>query len=129
MPWGLLSVTKSRKAASAFHGPFLVSDEEMFGEVLIKGSSSSLILRSKSETNLKNLPRHIHGSSVDGDKISCIRCTWASQSRTTRANVSYHSARLFPHYVVVGDEHLDPTAQNIRRLNYLPFFTISMRSV
>ena len=117
-PWGSLSMAKSSSETLAFHGPFLASNQELFGEVLIKGSGSSLTLRSSSEINLGALPRYIHGSSVDGQKISCIDCIWASQSRSTRVQVSYHSAKLFPHHVVVGDEHLDPTAQNIHRLDF-----------
>nr|WP_255457698.1 hypothetical protein [Rhodanobacter sp. K2T2] len=111
-------MAKRLKERSTFHGPFWVTDQEVFGELLIKGSNSTLTLSSGGKMAESSSSQHFHGSSVDGQKITCIECIRSSQGHRSRGQNSYHYTQFFPHYVAVGDEHLDPDAKNIRRFRF-----------
>lgn len=107
------------KTKSSFHGQFFVSDQrQVFGELLVAGRKSMLTLRDGQEINVHGPQRHIRGSSVDGHQITCVACSNSGQGGTYLGKAHYHYTELFPHFVVVGVEHLNPDATVIESLSF-----------
>lgn len=106
------------KTKSSFHGQFSMSAQrQVFGELRVQGRRSMLTLRDEAEINLAGAERHIHGSSVDGHQITCVACIHSGQGSTSQGKTYHHYTELFPHFVVVGVEHLDPHAATIESLS------------
>ena len=61
---------------------------------------------------------HVRGTSVDGHQITCIDCIHSGEGSSSQGNAYYHYTELFPHFVVVGAEHLDPDASTVEELSF-----------
>ncbi|EIL89824.1 HEPN domain-containing protein [Rhodanobacter spathiphylli] len=103
-----------------FHGTFqLPSDISSFGELVVDGRRTLLNLSSQSELPLLRSVGNILGVTLDGKRITCIDCVGSSQGRSTMGHVvTSHYAHVFPHYVVIGDEHVDTKSARIQRISF-----------
>jgi hypothetical protein len=119
MPYRL---TKSTRA-----GTFLLSSEsEIYGELTLAGSKSSLYLHDKNyfRTNAA-ADNYISGVLLDLTRVSLINCVVppvpSSFRRGSDAQNSegYHYAEVFPNFVILGDEHLYPNARTISEIEFL----------
>lgn len=113
-------MTKSSKRDKRFHGSFqLSSGASYFGELVVDGRRTLLNLSSQSELPLFRSVDGILGTTLDGKKITCMDCVGSSQGRSTKGGVAvHHYARVFPHYVVIGDEHVDSKSTCIQRISF-----------
>lgn len=100
-----------------FHLP---ENHEAFGELHLKGQNSRLRLSSNSRLPFFKDEFHLNGTTLDGYKVSCIDCIATSQGSNTwvKESVSTYHARIFPHYVTVGREHLDPSTPVVRSIHF-----------
>ena len=110
---------KARKEASSFHGSFTLPDgKSVFGELLLKGAATSLTLKNASTIGADFERRHLHGVSVDNDHITCVDCIHSDDGHRMRGGITTFYKEVFPHYVVVGREHLDPDAATITSISF-----------
>ncbi len=95
---------------SRLQGNFtLPQSREAVGELLLKGPNSLLRLTSHSDLSVLREVSHLRGTTLDRQKITCIDCVSSSQGSAWKDNdVTHHYADVFPHFVTVGDEHVDP---------------------
>jgi len=101
-------------------GTFQFSPENScFGELILKRGRTNLGLSSKSEFHRHESLDYIRGQTLDGRCITCIDCAWSSRGTNMKDGAeAYHYAHIFPHYVTVGDEHLDPLALVIEQISF-----------
>ncbi len=85
----------------------------VLGELSIKGKDSTLTLSSDTELDLQPHVGTLLGESVTGQKISCVGCILIGQRNSFRSDKALHHATIFPHYVVTGEEHIDPERADI----------------
>jgi len=113
-------VVKVSKRDQRFHGTFqLLNGPSSFGELVIGGRRTLLNLTSQSELPPLRSIGNILGVSLDGKKITCMDCVGSSQGRSTQGRVvTHHYAHVFPHYVVIGNEHIDSKSACIQRISF-----------
>lgn len=113
-------MTRVSKRGKRFHGSFqLSSGASYFGELVVDGRSTLLNLSSQSELPLLRSVDDILGTTLDGKKITCMDCIGSSQGRSTKGGVAiHHYACVFPHYVVIGDEHVDSESACIQSISF-----------
>lgn len=100
-------------------GRFQVSKElSALGELSIKGKDSSLTLSSDTELVLQPHVGTLLGESVAGQKISCVGCILVGQRNSFRSDRALHYATIFPHYVVIGEKHIDPERADIVSVSF-----------
>lgn len=113
-------VTRSKRE---FHGMFeLPAESAVLGHLVIKKESTVLKLNG----DARALPReeaNIFGVTGDGLKISCLDCF--SHGTSTRMwegpagePTLFHQTRFFPHYVLIGREHVDDCSPRIREISF-----------
>jgi ApeA N-terminal domain 1 len=98
-------------------GTFTVlPDKELYGELTLNGANTSLCLHDKKPFSTRSL----HNECVTGvlhddlTKVTLIDCITMKE---VRGNV-FH-AHLFPHFVVYGDYHLDPTENAVTEVHFI----------
>nr|VFK50635.1 MAG: hypothetical protein BECKTC1821D_GA0114238_11157 [Candidatus Kentron sp. TC] len=100
----------------------LPRNREAFGEIRFKGPNSLLNLSSHSEPIFLHEISHLHGTTFDQRKVTCIDCVGFSPgSNNVRQGDDWiHSyfGHCFPHFVTVGDEHVDPGADTVRGIHF-----------
>jgi hypothetical protein len=105
-----------------FSGMFSVSGErEIYGEVTFGGTNTSLYLQDeKSFTVIGNPDKCIHGVLNDLKKVSLINCIGPSEPGVVQGkNGGYHFVDIFPHYVVIGDQHFNPSDETISSISFV----------
>lgn len=105
---------------SRLHGTFQLPDnQEAFGELRLKGRKTLLKLGSRADLPLlENIP-YLHGTTLDHRRATCIDCVGSTRgSEWKDPDATYHFAHVFPHYVTVGDAHLDPHAAVVRSVHF-----------
>lgn len=76
-------------------------------------------LSSHFEISLARPSSFIHGTTLDRTKITCVDCIESSQTRKHSSPTdTYYETKLFPHYVVIGNEHVDPSEKLIEKVNF-----------
>lgn len=103
-------------------GIFTISPcKDVYGELTLAGQNTSLYLRDKEFFNTRTIPgQYVTGILHNLTKVTLIHCiTKSSEEYTHRGNDKYHSARIFPHYVVHGDSHIDPDAKTITEVHFV----------
>lgn len=98
---------------------FLDSSEVAFGELNLKGVNTLLTLHSKN--NLERFLNHqnINGRLYSGKCITLIDCinSGYNQGFHSDGNTQYQH-KVFPHYVAIGNCHLDPKEDCISSLEF-----------
>lgn len=95
--------------------------QKVFGEIRLRGSSTTLNLHHHDFITAPEEVPAIHGNLHDLYKISCIDCILqgtGSGSDPSGENGNYHFINLFPHYVTIGNEHLYPTESTIKAVHF-----------
>ncbi|NJC02599.1 hypothetical protein GGR63_002546 [Xanthomonas sp. 3272] len=108
---------KQKKDKRRFYGTFThSSDQSCFGELLIKGRRTRLSLSSGGELPLLYSAGTVLGQTLDGTYITCVDCVGSSQGSSMSG--TYRYAHVFPHYVLVGEKHIDPAAPIVRKISF-----------
>jgi hypothetical protein len=96
------------------------SGREVFGELTCAGLSTSLYLRDKDPFDTHNLPgRCLHGTLHDLKKVTLVDCLTTEGPGYAKGPAgSYHFARIFPHFVLLGEMHLDPVVSAISEFEF-----------
>ncbi len=103
-------------------GAFTVGPEKtIYGELKINGEATSLYLHDKDYFPTHEFPnRCIKGVLHDITHVTLIDCVAPRvPSSVSKGDDGYHYAKVFPHYVVQGERHLDPDATIIDEISFL----------
>ncbi|MBO9829416.1 hypothetical protein J7373_14275 [Xanthomonas sp. A2111] len=108
---------KKKKDKRRFHGTFTLSTGQgCFGELLIKGRRTRLSLSSSDELPMLRSAGTVLGQTLDGTYITCVDCVGSSQGGSMSG--TYRYAHMFPHYVLMGENHINPVAPIIRKISF-----------
>ncbi|MXZ11433.1 MAG: hypothetical protein F4Y79_18570 [Gemmatimonadetes bacterium] len=94
---------------------------EIYGELTLDGPKSSLYVWDKDFFN----PRGKNNGFVKGilhnlTKVSLIDCiTSKDPGSFSNTEESHHFARLFPHYAILGDQHISPAEDTIAEVHFV----------
>jgi len=115
-----MGVRRTTREKSRLHGTFqLPEDQDAFGELLIKRHRTLLRLTNHSHLPPLHQVRYILGTTFDRRMVTCIDCVSLSQGNEWKGgDATHHYADIFPHFVTVGDEHIDPTACVVRSIRF-----------
>ena len=114
-------VTKmTERARSRLQGLFqLQQNQEAYGELLLQGRKTVLSLSSQSQGVPLEMAPHLYGTTLDRQKVTCIDCVITSQISTQKQKeVPHQSITVFPHFVTVGDEHVDPELPIVTSIHF-----------
>ncbi|MGH9775432.1 MAG: HEPN domain-containing protein [Candidatus Acidiferrales bacterium] len=107
---------------SVLAGEFtLPPGKDVYGELTLSGSKTSLYLRDKEFFSTHSIPdQFIKGVLHDLTKVSLIHCiTTSGTGSGSRGKERYHFATVFPHFVVSGDRHLAPDQKTIAEVHFV----------
>jgi hypothetical protein len=102
-------------------GTFTVAaGTEVQGDLILKGSKTTLDLFSKDFFSTHDIQDGcILGVLHDRTKVSLIKCiTTQGPGSGSRGGEHYHFSRVFPHFVLFGDEHITTTDKKIANLSF-----------
>lgn len=99
----------------------LEADREVYGQLTLAGSKSSLYLYDGQSFDAYPRPgRHVSGVLPDLTRVSLIDCVTISGTGTgSRGGEKYYFANLFPHFVLYGDRHITPDDQVIAGVEFV----------
>lgn len=99
----------------------LGEDKHIHGELKMRGEATLLYLHDKEFFTTHNVPgRCIRGVLHDLTYVTLVDCVCPPiPGSFSRGDDGYHFANVFPHYVVHGEEHLDPQAEVIDEISFL----------
>jgi hypothetical protein len=99
----------------------LAPDEDIYGELTVAGSLTSLYLYDRKEFQTHVVPhQYITGVLHDLTKVSLIHCvTQRVPGYGIRGNEQYHFAKAFPHFVIHGDSYLAPGEKTITEIHFV----------
>jgi hypothetical protein len=102
-------------------GTFHISPEkEIYGELTLARAKSRLYLHSQEHFDLRNISGCLHGTLLDLSKVSLIDCVTPPVPGSSRGDRGqYYFADVFPHFVLEGDEHLDPGEAKVTGIHFL----------
>ena len=96
----------------------LASGVEVPGELSLKGGATSLDLYSDAFFDT-HASEDIAGTFHDRSKVSLIGCiTTTAGNRSTRVGEDYHFCSVFPHFALIGDEHITSTDRKIAGVSF-----------
>lgn len=113
-------MNKKNFESSQLLGEFTLPDGKIvFGELGLNGSNTLLKLRSEEFIPSLENQKVIHGKLHDLRRVSCIQCVcnptgWTSKSSEER----FSHVEVFPHFVTVGSNHLDPDQALIKSVSF-----------
>ncbi len=116
-----------RARESTRSGRFVLSSEsEIYGELTVAGSKSSLYLHDKDRfgTNA-TAGGYIKGTLLDLTRVSLINCVVPAEPSSVHLRINgpnpegYHYAKVLPNFILLGDEHLHPAEQTISEIEFL----------
>lgn len=109
----LIRRSKSRQA-----GTFtIVPGRDVYGELTLAGRKTSLYLHDK-EFFWTRDTRYLTGVLHDLTKVSLIDCVTIKSMESGRSDGGrYHSANIFPHFAVFGDQHIAPEEKTITEVH------------
>ena len=103
-------------------GEFQLSpDESILGQLTLTGASSALELHSNEPFHVFGIEHgNIRGILTDKEKVSLIDCIpLVGTGHGSRAEETYHFARLYPHFAIFGDDHITNTEEKISSLHVI----------
>lgn len=102
-----------------YNGVFVSSDSNLSGHLRIAGADSSATIVGPKYWEPKS-PKSadIHGLLSGGAKASLLQCALLRTSRHTRNREVQFESRIFPSFVVVGDEFVRSNEPEIRAVRY-----------
>lgn len=89
------------------------------GELRLAGASTNLRLHSDKFLHRVEDGSSLIGTTYDGDHVTLIGCMSPGSGHSSRkdGSIRYH-ADVFPHYVAVGDRHLNPAEECITGIHF-----------
>lgn len=101
-------------------GTFQISDQSVIGQVVLAGAKTAVNLSSNEFFRFAAAEEScIHGVLADNEKISLINCiTNRAPGTTSTPNGRSFHANVFPHFVVTGNQHIDPESKNIKAIEF-----------
>lgn len=97
----------------------LPNEQEAFGDLVLRGRDTSLSLASDFDLSQLRGVRELHGKTFDGKMITCLDCVMVScTSSSAPGKKPHYLAEVFPHYTIVGNDHLDPAASVVCHLSF-----------
>lgn len=111
---------KMASKKSLIFGKFSLSDgSQVFGELRLKGRNSLLQLHHEGVSYPPEVQQVIHGQLHDLSKVSCLKCVCSDWGHSWRnGEGAYHHAKVFPHFVTVGSQHLQPEQSSIKAVHF-----------
>jgi hypothetical protein len=112
-----VALTKRSKRAGTF---YTSPEKEIYGELTLAGAKSRLYLHSRENFDTHNISRCLHGTLLDlskGSLIDCVTPPVPGSSYGDRGR--YYFADVFPHFVVEGEDHLDPSEAKVIGVHFL----------
>jgi hypothetical protein len=108
---------KKRRQAGTFT---LLAGKDVYGELTLAGDSTSLYLQDKDYLGTHEiLNDFVVGTLYDLTKVTLIKCVIPpAPGSVSRGNQGYYYTNIFPHFVVYGDRHIDPTEKQITAVNF-----------
>jgi hypothetical protein len=106
---------------SRFLGTYSLPDgKSVVGELRLKGSSTLLKLHSKEFLGGVEAASCVNGTTFTGERLTLIDCNIVTSGRQTNFTDarSWHHAEVFPHYVAIGQFHLNPNQTQIREIHF-----------
>ena len=92
---------------------------QVFGELRLQGRNTLLRLRHEGFVSPLEGQQLIHGQLHDLSKVSCLQCVGGNWGNTWRKDEgAYYHADVFPHFVTVGSEHLQPEQPSIKAVHF-----------
>ena len=92
---------------------------QVFGELRLQGRNTLLRLRHEGFVSPLEGQQLIHGQLHDLSKVSCLQCVGGDWGNTWRKDEGeYYHADVFPHFVTVGSEHLQPEQPSIKAVHF-----------
>lgn len=113
-------IKDKKRKRSRLQGTFtLPAGQAAFGELRLKGQDTLLRLKSDEMLHCIEAGSHLRGVTHERRKVTCIDCLGygLGQTMTGAEQISY-SLEVFPHFVTVGEEHLDPESASIHRIDF-----------
>jgi hypothetical protein len=97
----------------------LPSGKSVVGELCLKGSCTSLTLHSDEFLTSVETASCVKGTAYAGEYLTLIDCNSPGMGYTSfkDAPTRYH-ANVFPHYVAIGQRHLEPSEPCIRAIHF-----------
>jgi hypothetical protein len=90
-----------------------------YGELTLAGAKSTLYLRDEEYFDTSKIGALLKGELFDLTKVSLINCiTPRVPSSFSSEKGGYHYAKVFPHFVIEGDSHLDPEKKIISAVHF-----------
>lgn len=110
-----ISLKKSRLLGEfTLHG-----GQNIFGELNLNGHNTLLRLRSEEFIPPLENSQVIHGRLHDLRKVSCLQCVVNSSWHSSRQSEGeYHHVDVFPHFVTVGSDYLQPDQSSIKAVHF-----------
>jgi hypothetical protein len=101
-----------------YHGVFVINEKSLWGELVIAGANTKLMLRTEERMDDSSLPENIFGQLHDFTLVSCIGCVGGAIPNTQRTGDGKLSMswEIFPHHVISGRQHFDPDSNEIKKI-------------
>ena len=101
-------------------GTFTLPDgTSAFGVLRIAGEDSMLNLKSDHLLSDIQAGSSLLGVTFDRQRITCIDClTQGTGQGRRRSEAIHYSAEIFPHFVTVGSQHLEPDTPTIKGIHF-----------
>jgi ApeA N-terminal domain 1/Apea-like HEPN len=100
-------------------GTFTISPgKDIYGELTLARAKTSLYVRDKEHFNVHGV-RNLNGVLHDPTRVSLIDCITPGAGSGSRGDDRYHFANIFPHYVLYGNQHLNPLENAIVEVNFV----------
>ncbi|WP_334066409.1 HEPN domain-containing protein [Burkholderia cepacia] len=110
----------SKKEKTHNSGTFNAPDgQEAFGQLHLNGHKTTLHLNIKRELSPFIDPITVTGELGDRRKVSCLECILGSTGSGYRENsTAYYYAELLPHFIAIGNQHLNPSEKSITSIKF-----------
>lgn len=100
-------------------GIFCLSGEkEIQGELCVAGSESHLRVYDVKPFEDRFHDQTILGILHDLTRVTLLQCINTGTTAGYRGDETHASARLFPHYIITGNQHISSEARNIRAISF-----------
>lgn len=120
MPFDSMDQDQQKHEGLAKAGIFaLANGSTVKGELSLKGASSALALYSDEFFDPHD-SEDITGRLFDGTHVSLINCvTMSGAGSTDTGKMIYHTASIFPHYVVIGDRFISSSGRPVHSVCFM----------
>jgi len=113
-------MARARPRHLRFLGTFAFPDERtIVGELSVNNAKTLLELHSAEETELPNGSASLKGIAYSGEYLTLIDCNAGESAHlTVPGKPVQYSLNVFPHYVAIGQDHLNPGERSISRIEF-----------